>query len=337
MMWNLPVAVISSVSSLFNAMSTSISTLLLTPKTETIQLISLLYNQPHLLPMEDTIRNTRTIIVTVVLLTILQCFITCVHHHYIRRRDKEQIIEPYASSSSECSRSDSSSPMTRNKTSYLTVMTLMNTFIGVYGLYHFTYTIPHININIHTASASTISNVITGYRQCSTLGAIQIGFNIWAITVGVLSVHETPLMLIHHMAVIFLSFFITFSTIGVRYFVPFALGVSELSSVPLSMMNYMKLHYQWSMTHIPKTYQMVRIVFAFMFLLIRVILWTVFNFDSFTYGISMYQACGSTIKFRVLVGICFVLNLFLTVLQYYWGVLIVMALVRMVSKKKKTL
>lgn len=220
--------------------------------------------------------------------------------------------------------------------SYQTTNLVTNAVLGLMGVYFQYFVLPE---------HATTEERIYGLTDLYVLGAVQIGFQIWSIIVGILYVNESPEMLIHHVAVIFASSKTVFLTNGFRYYAPLALGMTELSSVPLSVMNSFKNNASWREAF-PQAYLASRLIFALAFLVIRIgifvpahveYLWHSFwvNYHAETQHVGAF--------YRGFMGTAWLGAVFLLALQLYWGYLIVKGLASFVlgqkqaQKKKKTI
>ena len=96
------------------------------------------------------------------------------------------------------------------KTSYQVTNLLANATLGLYGIY------VHLNLE----SNETLQNKIHGYPHMKEFALGQMGYQLWAIPVGILFVDETTSMLIHHVAVICVASTSAFLTAGFRYYNP---------------------------------------------------------------------------------------------------------------------
>jgi hypothetical protein len=79
-----------------------------------------------------------------------------------------------------------------------------------------------------------------GHEEFIFMSTFQMGFQFWAIPVGILHVNENAAMLAHHATVISVSAMSGFMRNGFRYWTPFFYGIIELSSIPLAVFNYFK-------------------------------------------------------------------------------------------------
>eukprot|EP00956_Cyclotella_meneghiniana_P007901 scaffold10488_cov67-Cyclotella_meneghiniana.AAC.18 len=102
------------------------------------------------------------------------------------------------------------------KASYQLTNLLVNLLLGSLGIYY------ELLSNSHTDHS--ILNKIIGYSEIRYFAIIQIGYQLWALPIGILFVGEQTSMIIHHVAVI---------------------AVAKISSVPLSVMNAFKNNPEW--------------------------------------------------------------------------------------------
>jgi hypothetical protein len=206
---------------------------------------------------------------------------------------------------------------------------LFNLCVGALGLYLEYWVLP----TLPCFDGPSIDKILGNENELYLVSAMQLGYQIWAIPVGVFYVRESPEMIMHHLAVVVSTSLSGFLTIGFRYYTPFFYGVMELSSLPLSIMNSFKDNPEWIKKY-PGVYGMTRVVFALSFFLIRVILclwkWPVFLMDNF---LVFY-----TRELGIMKGYFFVqwgLASLLAYLQLYWASLILKGLVKTVSPSKK--
>ena len=173
------------------------------------------------------------------------------------------IMKMLPSSSSQKSKQEQSKAAW--KASYQLTNLLVNLLLGSLGIYY------ELLSNSHTDHS--ILNKIIGYSEIRYFAIIQIGYQLWALPIGILFVGEQTSMIIHHVAVIAVASVSCFLTCGFRYFNPYFYGFIEISSVPLSVMNAFKNNPEWIKKY-PGVYSKVRLVFGLTFLLVRVIIWT---------------------------------------------------------------
>ena len=148
----------------------------------------------------------------------------------------------------------------QNKVTYQLTNLTVNACLGTVGLYHFYYTLPD--------NPSLQDQVLGWQESLYPIAGLQIAYQLWAIVMGLFVVKESPAMILHHVCVILVSCMCSFMTIGFRYWTPFFLGMVELSSVPLAIMNTFK-DYNMFIQQYPQVYFYVRLAFAFSFLIVR--------------------------------------------------------------------
>mmetsp|Transcript_4490 Transcript_4490/g.8630 ORF Transcript_4490/g.8630 Transcript_4490/m.8630 type:complete len:291 (+) Transcript_4490:130-1002(+) len=190
----------------------------------------------------------------------------------------------------------------------------VNLILGVYGTYHFLNHLPEM-------SSVTLIERISGFREYSIFGALQVGYNLWALPIGAFFMNEPLSMLAHHVAVLLVGGISGLGRNGFRYHAPFFFGVIELSSVPLAMVNFCKNNRELVDKRYPTLYLKLRILFSLVFLVVRVIMWTPLMKDVLRLSAMLGWTCQTNL---CALGIgCFWLSaFFLTVLQYYWAILI---------------
>ena len=115
------------------------------------------------------------------------------------------------------------------KASYQITNLLVNFTLGCLGFYYQTH-IPWLG-------SESIMNKIVGYEHVKLFAIGQVGYQLWALPMGIFFVGETKGMLIHHVAVVCVGSVSTFVHSGFRYYTPYFYGIIEISSVPLSIMN----------------------------------------------------------------------------------------------------
>jgi hypothetical protein len=171
---------------------------------------------------------------------------------------------------------------------------------------------------------STVQDTVAGHEDYIVFSAVQIGYQLWAIPLGLYYVQESWPMLCHHVTVVVCASMSGFLTHGFRYWTPFFYGLVELSSVPLAVMNCCKDH-AILVQRYPTFYGRVRLAFALSFLYIRVVLFVprqyYFLRDHYllfsSSPIRLYQAYMATV---------WTSSFFLLNLQLYWASLIVQGL-----------
>jgi hypothetical protein len=177
----------------------------------------------------------------------------------------------------------------------------------------------------------TVQQTVAGHVDYVVFSAVQIGYQLWAIPLGLYYVQESWPMLLHHGTVVVCASMSGFLTLGFRYWTPFFYGLVELSSVPLAVMNCCKDHAVLQQRY-PTFYGRVRLAFAISFLYIRVVLFVprqyYFLRDHYllfsTSPIRLYQAYMATVWLS---------SFFLLNLQLYWASLIVQGLLGLRNRR----
>jgi hypothetical protein len=212
------------------------------------------------------------------------------------------------------------------KASYQITNLLVNLTLGCLGFYYQTH-IPWLG-------SESIMNKIVGYEHVKLFAIGQVGYQLWALPIGIFFVGETKGMLIHHVAVVCVGSVSTFVHSGFRYYTPYFYGIIEISSVPLSIMNSFKNNKHWIKAY-PEMYNAVRLVFALSFLVVRVVLWTPIYWNFFALA-SMLLYSSDVTSTKVILTLFNLSSLILTMLQYFWASKIIAAMVKGAPKKKVT-
>ena len=160
-----------------------------------------------------------------------------------------------------------------------------------------------------------------GHEEFVFVSCFQLGYNFWAIPVGLIYVNESAPMLAHHVAVIAVSTMTGFLRNGFRYWTPFFYGMIELSSVPLAIMNFFKDNPSLVKRY-PGFYSNIRNVFAFSFLWLRIYMFTPRLMEYLHHQYLVYSSHPSA-PYRIFMATCWASSFFLQVLQVYWAALIV--------------
>lgn len=219
-------------------------------------------------------------------------------------------------------RGKSASSLDISKSAYQVTNLLVNLTLGCLGIYY--------QIKLYPYDAPTTER-IAGYEHVKIFSVIQIGYQLWALPVGIIFVGETTPMIIHHVSVCIVASTTAFVKCGFRYYSPYFYGLIEISSVPLSIMNSFKNNKQWIKDY-PEVYSTVRLVFGVTFLLTRVIIWTPWYSSFFSHACLLWYS-GEVFSTKVLLGLFIIASLVLTFLQYFWASKIVSAMVKKPKKK----
>ena len=210
------------------------------------------------------------------------------------------------------------------KSAYQITNLLVNTALGVLGFYYYHYV---------CESNPSFEDLAIGYREVFPMACAQIGYQIWAIPVGLTLVGESPAMIGHHFSVILITSMTAIFTMGFSWFQPFMFGILELSSVPLAVMNAFKDNPEYIKKY-PKTYLAVRIIFSFTFLYIRWYMYFPLKFD-FLRLFGMTVITHRSAFAIVYTGMAWLGSSFLCVLQTMWGFLIIKGIVKKIFGKPK--
>lgn len=214
--------------------------------------------------------------------------------------------------------SPSASTLKQNRLAYQATNLLVNSFLGVSGIYCELFTKPSRSL--------LVEEMITNYNQFQFFGTLQLGYQLWAIPVGVWLVHETTPMLVHHFATILVATMSSFCTNGFRFWGAFFYGFIEITSVPLSVMNTFKDHPSWIERHGP-FYLVVRLIFALSFLYVRLYLF-VPRMYLFLTDLFLITATSNNRFYQAYMAVVWLSSFFLQVLQVWWGWLILKGLLK---------
>lgn len=211
------------------------------------------------------------------------------------------------------------------KLAYQCTNMTVNLFLGLYGLYCY--------MDLPPIEKVSIVERIIGFKENAIFGALQVGYNIWALPIGAFFVGEKKEMMIHHVFVIIVGIISAFSVNGFRYHAPFFFGVIEISSVPLAMWNLAKSNRSLAEKYLPKIFQ-GPLLFIVLFMLTRVLLWTPQIYDVLRMSGLLYHTCPDN-SCRIYMGIFLLSTVMLTLLQYYWAFLIVKGILRRMKTSPK--
>jgi len=263
------------------------------------------------LPREENEESIRFILYTSVIITIIYCCL-CI------------IVKTWKDSIRKGDDGESSSSVNVPKISYQLTNLLVNLTLGCLGIYYQINKIP---------LQETTWNKIVGYEHAKIFALGQIGYQLWALPIGLFVVGETKSVIVHHVAVICVASVSAFVRCGFRYYIPYFYGLIEISSVPLSIMNQFKQNEGWIRAY-PEMYQTVRVVFAVTFLLVRVVLWTPFYWSFWAHATLLLYS-SENISTTVILTVFNLSSLVLTFLQYFWASKIISAMVKRGDQSKK--
>jgi TLC domain len=221
----------------------------------------------------------------------------------------------------------------RRRLAYQITNGVTNSVLGLLGLY-FQYAVLAADT---TEVTTAVEFKIQGAVDMHLLGSIQIGFQIWSILMGTRWVKESTEMLVHHYAVILASSKSVFLTNGFRWYAPMALGMTELSSVPLSLMNFFKNNAIWRERY-PRAHLTSRLLFSLFFLIVRIGMFVPQHLEYLRYAFLVTYFAGSYehvgLEYRIFMSVSWLGALFLLGLQLYWAHLIVKGLSSFALKSK---
>ena len=223
------------------------------------------------------------------------------------------------------------SKIDKSKAAYQITNCIFNVIVGIVGLYQYFIVIP--NLQKDQDDKEFISTVIGYHYELYHISALQLGYQIFVLPICIFVISENIEMIFHHFAVVFSTGTSGLLIIGFRYYIPYFYGIFELSSIPLSIMNHIKLHPKLK-TEYPNLFTLSRNIFAISFIIIRIICSPGPKFirDCF---VVMYTTPnnGSTtntfIKLYLFIQVCFAT--FLQLLQIYWASLIMKGLLKVLT------
>eukprot|EP00904_Undaria_pinnatifida_P005341 jgi/Undpi1/1937/HiC_scaffold_12.g05324.m1 len=164
------------------------------------------------------------------------------------------------------------------------------------------------------------------------IGKVNLAFQFYdLLATMVIGRLRKPEMLVHHTVSTLMCYFLM-RDCYVHYFAIFFLGISEVSSIPLVFVDIFKFFPEVA-ARCEKANELARIAFAVLFIVLRVLYWPVIA------GRHLWDTFGSmqagTVHNAGVAGFFTACNLSLTLLQWYWGYLILRAVAKMLSDDKK--
>jgi hypothetical protein len=210
----------------------------------------------------------------------------------------------------------SSTSMKITKARYQFTNFCFNVFIGALGLYYYLYVLPTLP-SYHYENAI---DKIPGHDNLYIFSALQLGYQLWALPVGLYCVKETTEMMVHHLAVVLAATMSGFSYCGFRYVSVYFYGIMELSSIPLAVMNAFKDNPDW-MNRFPFLFLLTRGTFSFSFLYIRIYMWLFIGPQFLMHDFFLFWTVEMSVE-KVFLMVQFTLGMFLALLQFYWGYLV---------------
>ncbi|KAG7338002.1 TLC domain containing protein [Nitzschia inconspicua] len=196
-----------------------------------------------------------------------------------------------------------------------------NFFIGGLGLYYYIYVLPTFP-SYHYDSAI---DRIPGHTDLYIFSALQLGYQLWALPVGLYCVRESTEMIVHHLAVVLASTMSGFSYCGFRYVSVYFYGLMELSSIPLAIMNAFKDNPDWRNRY-PFCFLLTKAVFSFSFLYIRIYMWFAIGPRFLMHDFFMAWTVDWSVE-KIFLTLQFVFGMFLGGLQFYWAYLVTKGMV----------
>ena len=233
-----------------------------------VTLITTLHKEPFFQPFSPASASasyTNT-------LSIIYAFITIVSLHLL-------FLRKFKSNAGKLGLANEKEIM---KLSYQATNFTVNLSLGLYGLYTILFLYPTGGSPfqlLHPFNDTNIINRISGYEQYTHFSAYQMGYNLWAIPVGILYVNENKFMIVHHISVICTAFLACYTNLTYRYASVYIFGFAEMSSVPLAIMNYLKDQREWTRNNFELGFGIIKVLFATMFLVLRVIIATPLIYD----------------------------------------------------------
>jgi len=239
----------------------------------------------------------------------------------------------------------------KRKVQYQITNFCMNTFFAILGVYYEIfvtrplvrqYQLDHPS-KVPSTLASRIlapydppidvQDVLQGHLELQYLSFLQLGFQLWGIPMGLFFVKEPVSMLCHHVAVVLVTSMSACCTNGLRFWTPFFYGLMELSSVPLTIMNVFKDHPNWIQRY-PDAYLGIRLLFAALFLHIRIFMCTP-RFCNLLRDMFLLVSTSNVVSYQIFMTLVSLCVLFLLLLQYYWGSIIVKGLIKVAFRGRR--
>lgn len=203
----------------------------------------------------------------------------------------------------------------RRKISYQATSLCACVILSVMGLYY-EYHLDNKGL--------TVEEKIQGHEHLVLLSSFQLGFQLWAIPVGIFHVDESPVMILHHLTVVAVAIMTGFLRNGFRYWIPFYFGIFELSTIPLSIMNFFK-EFPSLIDQYPGLYLKVRLTFCGTFLYVRILMLAPRLYSYLRSHFLLYSQHPS-LPYRIFMSACGGSSLILLLLQLYWASLILKGL-----------
>lgn len=165
---------------------------------------------------------------------------------------------------------------------------------------------------------------VYGYNQdAQNLVLVMFAFQVWDFVTTVVTKELRMVQhLIHHGACCVIALIVLMNGPHgcLLYYTAFFFGVTEVSSVPLAVVDFFRMHKSLAEKY-STVNEMVRVAFAVLFLLIRCIYWPFVCVDFWINSLNS----GAP---ELLLVIWYIANIGMTCLQYYWGALVVKGIIR---------
>jgi len=225
------------------------------------------------------------------------------------------------------------------KASYQITHLLVNLYFGIYALYICVIKQHSDDVLYGNIFDKDIYRHIFGYEHYGIFGAVQVGYNLWSLPVGILYAHENFPMIAHHISVIIICSLTATSNFGFRLHAPFLLGMFEVSSVPLALVNFIKDHEEQlqKSAFLKDVNDKLKVMFAVLFLWIRILLGTPHVYHTMRgayFSMMMEDGIGGiTVVLRGWICVMLVGQLVLFLLQLYWASLILKGLAKVFTDK----
>jgi len=206
----------------------------------------------------------------------------------------------------------------KTKTCYQVTNFFFNAAIGVLGVYYNYWLLPTLPIYNATSSIEKIPYL---FDEFYLMPAMQLGYQVWSIPVGIFVVNENHQMILHHLGVVCAATLGAFSTFGFRYWLPYFFGVFELSSIPFAIVNTFNDHPN-AIKKYPIYNHVARVSFAVSFLYIRIYMWLPVGplYIRNDFFLFLSTEIGIT---KIFLFFQWIFGVYLGYLQLYWGAMVV--------------
>ncbi|KAL3905764.1 MAG: hypothetical protein SGARI_004307 [Bacillariaceae sp.] len=204
-----------------------------------------------------------------------------------------------------------------------------NLCIGSMGVYYHLHVLPTLESHYFP----NVIDRIPGHANLYLFSAMQLGYQLWALPVGLVIVKEPAEMIMHHCAVVLASTMSGFSYCGFRYFSIYFYGLMELSSIPLAIMNLFKDNRE-SMDRHPFLFLLTKAAFSFSFLYFRIYMWFYIGPTFLMHDFFLFWTVEMGIE-KVFLLMQFSMGVCLALLQMYWAVLVSKGIISFLLPKRK--